>query len=252
MNNLASVIDILGKEERHQHCAQHGAYISRQVLRNWSACPKCAKILNDEYDRRQEQQQKLERWQRRIQGSGIPVRFEKKTLDTYNAEIQEQKYALSIARRYVTGFDKVLENGICMIFGGRPGTGKTHLACGIALELMNTRSSRVLFTTLMRAIREVKSTWNRSSKETEKQAIDTLCIPDLLILDEIGIQYGSNAEKIILFDVINGRYERLKPTIMITNLGLNDAREYLGERLFDRFCEGNGKYVPFTWESHRS
>ena len=42
--------------------------------------------------------------------------------------------------------------------------------------------------------------------------------PDLLILDEVGVQFGSETEKMILFEIINGRYEQLKPTIVISNL----------------------------------
>ena len=41
--------------------------------------------------------------------------------------------------------------------------------------------------------------------------------PDLLILDEVGVQFGSETEKMILFEIINGRYEQLKPTIVISN-----------------------------------
>jgi DNA replication protein DnaC len=72
----------------------------------------------------------------------------------------------------------------------------------------------------------------------------------LLVMDEVGVQYGTDAEKVLLFDVINRRYQDVMPTILLTNLDKAGLREYLGDRAFDRIRE-NGLLVPFVWESHR-
>lgn len=85
--------------------------------------------------------------------------------------------------------------------------------------------------------------------------------PDLLILDEVGVQFGSDTERLLLFDILNERYERRRPTILMSNLALDDAEEggrvvpgiksYLGERVFDRLREDGGQSVVFDWPSHR-
>lgn len=147
------------------------------------------------------------------------------------------------------------------LFIGLPGTGKTHLAVGIGLEVMEHHGAAVLFTTVMRAVRRVKDTWGRDSRESESEAIAALVFPDLLILDEVGVQFGSDTEKLLLFDILNERYERRRPTILMSNLALDDAEEggrvvpgiksYLGERVFDRLREDGGQYVVFDWPSHR-
>jgi DNA replication protein DnaC len=72
----------------------------------------------------------------------------------------------------------------------------------------------------------------------------------LLIIDEVGVQYGTEGEQVIMFDIINRRYRDAMPTILITNLGKEGFKKYLGERSFDRLRE-NGIWVPFDWESHR-
>ena len=64
--------------------------------------------------------------------------------------------------------------------------------------------------------------------------------PDLLILDEVGVQFGSETEKMILFEIINGRYEQLKPTIVINSNLRRALTDYLGERVVDRLREGGG------------
>ena len=39
--------------------------------------------------------------------------------------------------------------------------------------------------------------------------------PDPLIIDEVGIQFGSEAEKMITFEIINTTTSAWKPTILI-------------------------------------
>lgn len=114
------------------------------------------------------------------------------------------------------------------------------------------RGHTALFTTTLRAIRRVKETWSKGSTETESQAVSALTYPSLLILDEIGLQFGTDTEKTILFDVLNERYENDKPCILISNLSLDGVRKFVGERVFDRLREGGGEAVVFDWESHRS
>jgi DNA replication protein DnaC len=74
---------------------------------------------------------------------------------------------------------------------------------------------------------------------------------DLLILDEIGVQFGSETERNLLFDVLNERYEDCKPTLLLSNLPKQDVAKYLGERVMDRLREDGGRVVVFDWESHR-
>ena len=78
-----------------------------------------------------------------------------------------------------------------------------------------------------------------------------LCSPDLLILDEVGVQFGSDAEKLILFEIINTRYQDMKPTILISNLTLVELGKYIGERVVDRMREGGGAILSFDWDSYR-
>jgi DNA replication protein DnaC len=72
---------------------------------------------------------------------------------------------------------------------------------------------------------------------------------DLLILDEFGIQIGSEHEKMLLFRIINKRYENLKPTILISNLSPAEIKNF-EERIFDRLKE-NGILLSFSSESNR-
>lgn len=253
MNNMNEFLGAV-PPTKQETCPTHGAYESRNVWKHiWTKCPACEQIQAAEEARKKEEKAREEkrlRWQRTIGEAGIPKRFEDRTLDSFIAKNDGQKKALQFAREYAEDFQKVASEGRSAVFIGLPGTGKTHLAIGIGLSAMRD-GYIVLFTTVMRAIRRVKDTWSRGSEESESDAIRSLIYPDLLILDEVGIQFGSETEKMILFDVLNGRYERRKPSLLISNLSLDEVRSFLGERVFDRLREDGGEVVAFTWESHR-
>lgn len=236
-------------------CETHGAFDARCYLGDaWTGCPTCAA---EEKAREQDEADAkvradaVTRWQRKIGDAGIPERFRDRRLATYAAKLSGQQRALDFANAYAAQFAEIRKTGRSALFIGLPGTGKTHLAVGIGLEVMEHHGAAVLFTTVMRAVRRVKDTWGRDSRESESEAIAALVFPDLLILDEVGVQFGSDTEKLLLFDILNERYERRRPTILMSNLALDEVEAYLGERVFDRLREDGGEFIPFDWPSHR-
>ena len=134
---------------------------------------------------------------------------------------------------------------------GGPGTGKTHLAVSIGKRVMRKHGASVLFVSVQRAIRSIKDTWARGSSVTEAQAVALLTFPDLLILDEVGVQHGSEYERQVLFDVLNERYETRKPTLFLSNKTLDEFKVVMGERVMDRLREDGAPVVPFCWPSAR-
>ena len=106
------------------------------------------------------------------------------------------------------------------------------------------------YTSAIDAVRMIRNTWRRDSERTETQVLDMLAGVDLLVLDEVGVQYGTEAEQVNLFDIIDKRYRALMPTILLTNQGKAGLKSFLGDRSFDRLREG-GQWVVFDWESYR-
>ncbi len=75
---------------------------------------------------------------------------------------------------------------------------------------------------------------------------------DLLVIDEVGIQFGTDTERMILYEILDLRYEAMLPVILTTNItDLKSLEKLLGERIIDRLFEGESKIVVFEWESHR-
>ena len=241
--------------EATHRCEQHGEFVAKcHIGKMWSKCPVCAEEVQRQEQERQEQERakaRAQEWQTRLGHSGIPLRFHDRTLSGYEAKSADQQAALEFAKEYALGFEQVQKTGRGAIFVGRPGTGKTHLAVGIGLYAMRKFHARVLFVTVQRAIRSVKDTWAKGAQQSESEAIAALVEPDLLILDEVGVQFGSEFERNTLFDVLNERYEMRKPTIFLSNLASDELADFLGERVMDRLREDGGRVIPFGWDSYR-
>lgn len=256
----------IGKKERKSaNCdlENHGEFTSERVLlfngwSNWSTCYECYqkeidddKIRVNSHKARIKSEAHLQRTEKIFGKSGMPKRFKGYDMASYKPINELSGKYKEYCANYATNFPKYLEKGTSILFCGTTGTGKTHLACAIANHIINHHSKTVVFTTVSKAIRKVKETYSDKVDITEQKAIDAFIEPDLLILDEIGVQFGTNAEKIILFEIINERYLQLKPTILISNLSGEKLKDYTGDRVIDRMTENGGKLLIFNWKSHR-
>lgn len=240
-------------------CETHGEYASMgttlsllsTVRTFWSSCPTCASEQREAEEKRrvaEEETNRQRRMEQRLSTSGIPARFRDRTFDNYIADTEPKKKALEVAIEFAANFDEHYRNGTMVVFSGKPGTGKSHLAIAAAMTVMDAGTA--LYVNALDMIRMVRDTWRRDSDMTETAVLNELSTVKLLVIDEIGVQYGTEGEQVILFDVLNRRYRDLMPTILLTNLGAKGMKEFLGERSFDRLREG-GIWVAFDWESHR-
>jgi DNA replication protein DnaC len=184
---------------------------------------------------------------RAIDNCEIPWRYRGMDFKDFKVTIDEQRQVLNDCQDFMV--DGNFETGLMMI--GKNGTGKTMLACIVLQELIvydpnNKRGYR--YAEAIKIIRDIKDTWRK--KTSEQEAINKYIIPKVLVIDEIGMSYGSPTEKQFLTEIINDRYNKKLSTILAGNLTSIEIKEILGDRIFDRFCE-SGKSLVFKWDSHR-
>jgi DNA replication protein DnaC len=245
--------------EEERICPSHGSYMAKMLTggggRSFMStrCPECQK-QSDERRKKQDEDERLRRIEaariERHERARIPLRFKSRRFDNYVVENDGQAKALSICRSYAKSWERVSKAGTGLIFSGKAGAGKTHLACSIAYEVIEQRGD-VLFATVAEVMRQIKSSFAKDSDTTEQQEIDYYSTIHLLILDEVGMDYGTDFNKALIFEILNNRYENMLPTILLTNLDTPALVEYMGERLVDRLREGGGRMVSFTWDSYR-
>lgn len=255
---MKSIGSTLETREDTFTCATHGDYrgTAVHIVGKWhnAPCPKCIqdrKAADEVAEKQRQAHQRAARVMRLTEQACIPKRFRERTFANFRAETDGQKRALQVSKAYAERFEDRLAHGGGLVFCGKPGTGKTHLACAIANHVIQTGRS-ALFGTVIQAVRSVKETYRKDAATTERQAINELIAPNLLVLDEVGVQFGTETEKMILFEILNGRYEEMRPTIVLSNLAQSELGDYLGARIIDRLQEGGGVVVAFDWESYRN
>lgn len=242
--------------EKTMDCPDHGPYVSagaRYMGKHevWTGCPTCEE-LSLAAERQAKAAEAAERARRNLEKqiatAAIPPRFIGRTFENFKASTPAQQAVLKAAITYVDNFEAHLKKGEGLIFGGMPGTGKSHLAAAILQAVMPLHVG--LYTTCMSMIREVRATWRKASEKSESEVLAIYCGADLLVLDEIGVQYGTDGEQTIIFDVLDRRYRDMKPTILLTNQDSAGLRQYIGDRCFDRLRESS-RWYTFDWESYR-
>lgn len=244
---------------REAECSTHGMFDSTgtrlgvsQQIEIWSTCPGCASDASHAERRAKAAGDAAERRSRLEEGlarSALPERLLACSFENFVADTPEQADAARRVESFAREFCRHRKVGSTLVLAGNVGTGKGHLA-GAALQEVSGHSL-VLYTTLMGVIRMVRDTWRRDSARTETQVLADLARVDLLAIDEIGVQYGTDAEKTLLFEIMDRRYMDCKPTILLTNLTSAEFRAFVGDRIHDRLRE-TGIWVPFRWDSYRA
>lgn len=223
----------------------------------WLKCPPCKQKSDAEDERiRQEHERKeVERHEaiknarmlELLKGLAIGRRFmgmDWEHYETKNADMVKVKTACQDFEEQFTRF-----SGKSLILLGSPGTGKNMIAAIIAQNLIKRQFS-CLHTTAIKLVRKVKDSWTDKSI-SEQSVIDSFREPDLLIIDEVGVQFGSVTEQMYLTEIINERYENMKSVILISNLNIQQIKEILGERIIDRFRDKGSMALALNWPSHR-
>lgn len=226
-------------QEELNKCSVHG-----EVLNFDNSCDTCVWERHQDY-------YVYSKWEKRYRDADIPVRHKECRFSTYDAKLLGQIAALKFAKEYYIGL-KGPNKARSVFFTGMTGTGKTHLALAIAHSAMRRLDLSVKYTTVANMIRAVRETWNSGSHLSEREVMKVYMTVDLLILDEVGIQKGSDNELSILFEILNERYCASLPTIFISNLNRAKYESYRGSRIIDRLREDGAEEFIFDWDSYRS
>lgn len=238
-------------------CQKHGVWEVSMLksVAKFARCPTCMQIASEADAARETQRFRDEfdaaNKSRRLKATGIPKRFLSANLTDYSAGTPKQKKTLETCRRYAERFNEISENGTSLVLLGKPGCGKTHLACAIVQHVAMNLNKTAVYVDIITMIREVRSTFGKESERTEDDVIEFYATRDLLAIDEVGVQLGSDFEKMIFQDVIDRRYREMLPTIVISNLNVEDLKNVVGDRAVDRLKDNGGALVSFDWASHR-
>lgn len=236
-----------------RHCDKHGDFEAKVMDPIFGKhliiehCMICAKEKNDAEEelKNKEHRELVDRNRKQwLINHGISPRYLDESLSSITPTKEQESVYKSLVGYYKS------ESVCSLILAGTVGTGKTFLAQALAQDI-RIRGGDFAFSTARQIIRNIRSTWKRDADRTEDEVIAMYVNVDYLFIDEIGIQYGTESEQIAMFDIINGRYEYERPTILITNLDITGLKEIMGERIIDRLRQDGGEMLAFNWSSLR-
>lgn len=201
---------------------------NKMILR--VAC-KCDREIEKQRKRR-EKQMEIERLKRTCFNS---MREWSYTFENYQGE---ENQSLMIAKNFVEDYEKMKKENIGLLFYGSVGSGKTYLACSIANSLIEQYQISVKIRNFAQIINELQ----KNSFDFDKNAyIESLVNTSVLILDDLGIERDTSYAKEQVYNIVNSRYLKQKPTIFTTNLSYDtiqnckDSVEY--QRIYSRIIE---------------
>ncbi|WP_409229168.1 ATP-binding protein [Gudongella sp. SC589] len=182
-------------------------------------------------------------YKRIIESCGITEAFLQKTFDNYEVLSEPTRRMLITARKYVENFDLIRDtknNSLGLL--GQVGSGKTHLTIAVANELMkkNIGVRYMQYREDLPRIKQVVTSEIDYNREMSKYKNAAVLLIDDLYKNAIGKgpygEYLNEADKRIMFEIINHRYIKQLPIIISSEcsaMQILDLDEGIGSRMIE-------------------
>lgn len=185
--------------------------------------------------------------------SSIPTNFEQFNFENAVVDSKQEQEVKAKLEYYCDNFKKAKNMGIGLCLVGKIGTGKTFYSLCVMNSLIEKRY-KIYRTSLNSIFQRMRDTINKESKETIEEIFKNLTEADLIILDDVGVEYMTSWGKAQLFDIFNFFYEKNKCIVMTTSLEQEKFKEFMqvndDNPILDRFSQ-KIKTLKFTWKSKR-
>jgi DNA replication protein DnaC len=176
-----------------------------------------------------------------LRGIGVGKRHEACSFETYQGK-----------EKTVTACKEFIDNPADIVLTGVPGTGKTHLAVAILRELAVGKKIKsetdACFIPVPELLAEIRASY-RDGDPDERDIIDRYSRLPFLVLDDLGAEKTTEWSITTLYLIIDRRYRNMRPTIITTNLSLEQIAVALSERISSRLA--SGKVLLLTGQDYR-
>ena len=153
---------------------------------------------------------------------------------TFEHDDGESSQIISIARKYVENFDKMLKDGKGLLLFGTVGNGKTFASACIVNALID-KGYPCMLTNFARIANTVQGMF-----DGRQEYYDSFNRYPLLVLDDLSAERKTEYMQEIVFNVIDSRYRAKLPTIITSNLtaeAIKNPADIAYQRIFSRLLE---------------
>lgn len=121
--------------------------------------------------------------------------------------------------------------------GGDTGVGKTHLMSCIANRLIQ-KGKLVTLTTSFGMNQDFMKSYSLRNSDEGEAVLDKYLNSEILFIDDLGTELRrKDVTENYLYLVLNERKVKKLPTVITSNLTLEDVRDYYDERVFSRIVD---------------
>jgi DNA replication protein DnaC len=155
--------------------------------------------------------------------AGIGLPYQRKSWDDLHIPSDQ----LGPIHDYINEPERFLSAGMGLLISGGNGTGKTLIANLILKQLIRA-DYRCYFSTASGMVEEFTAGWNND--EDKKRFVQKFIRTSVLCLDDLGKEFkSSNKLSASTFDhILRTRVQSGRPTILTTNLDVNELRRGYG------------------------
>lgn len=129
--------------------------------------------------------------------------------------------------------DSFSANSKSLLMIGRTGVGKTHLSMSIAKELIKN-GFNVIYGSAVNLLETIEK--EHFGREDGEDTLAALLDCDLLIIDDLGSEFHSSFYESALYNIINSRINMGMPTVISSNLSLEELYKNYNERIISRIA----------------
>ena len=141
-------------------------------------------------------------------------------------------------RNFAEGFNDMTEQSWLLI--GGTGLGKTHLSTAVGVTVIR-KGYDVVYKTVQSVMDDYQQVQFRGG---DAECVNKYYDCDLLIVDDLGAEMATQFTVSCIYNLINTRMNKRKPTIFSTNLTQTEIRERYADRITSRLF---GEYIPLVF-----
>ena len=243
-----------------------GTYIDARGLVRCSRCGQPRMFLLPEAGRwlpcacscsgRETEEEFAERVAQLRAESGIAGRYARADFDAFE-ETDDNRAAFESCLRYAMHFDGIRKKGMGIYLSGPSGVGKTYLACCVGNMLLDA-GVQVLFANVNTILSEIR--YSYAQRASELPIVRRYIEAEFVIFDDLGTEkYGGRQSEPLsfaqdkLFQIIDGRYANVRPTMFTSNYTLEQLVSERGIQVktVDRIASLSTRKYALRGKSHR-